>query len=121
MKLIWFHRRLPFLLFSFCLLAAVVHTTTDVYPEDTEPVDGAGDGTYVAVDDEEPRPPHDPTLVTVNEGQIRGLREEARNGKEFYAFRSIPFAKPPTGELRFQVDENEVQFGVDIIAQIFYW
>lgn len=45
----------------------------------------------------------DPTLVTVNEGQLRGIEEEAVDGKPFYSFRGIPFAKPPVHELRFEV------------------
>lgn len=45
----------------------------------------------------------DPTLVTVSEGQLRGYKEEAINGKEFYSFRGIPFGLPPVNDLRFQV------------------
>ncbi|KAA0200390.1 Carboxylesterase, partial [Hyalella azteca] len=47
-------------------------------------------------------PPFDPTLVTVAQGQIRGYKESASNGKEFYSFRGIPYAKPPLGDLRFE-------------------
>ncbi|KAF2353331.1 Carboxylesterase type B [Trinorchestia longiramus] len=48
----------------------------------------------------------DPTLVEVNQGHVRGVREEAFNGKEFYSFRGIPFAKPPLGHLRFQPPQD---------------
>lgn len=43
------------------------------------------------------------TVVTEN-GAIRGQRETSlRKNMEFYAFRGIPYAKAPLGELRFKV------------------
>jgi hypothetical protein len=42
-------------------------------------------------------------LVQVEEGTLRGLRGLSVREKEFLAFLGIPYAKPPTGELRFKV------------------
>ncbi|ROT76100.1 putative esterase E4-like [Penaeus vannamei] len=39
--------------------------------------------------------------VQLIQGRISGAREEA-GGRSFYAFRGIPYAQPPVGELRFQ-------------------
>lgn len=47
----------------------------------------------------------DPTLVSVHEGKLKGVQEEAINGKQFYSFRNIPYAKPPVGEKRFEVSK----------------
>lgn len=41
--------------------------------------------------------------VTVRHGKLRGIVEENISGGSFFAFRGIPYAKPPIGELRFQV------------------
>lgn len=41
--------------------------------------------------------------VTIEQGQLAGTTLSSRNGNEFYAFHSIPYAKPPVGSLRFQV------------------
>lgn len=41
--------------------------------------------------------------VTLKQGAILGSREEATNGRVYYSFRSIPYAKPPVGPLRFKV------------------
>ncbi|XP_059614088.1 acetylcholinesterase isoform X2 [Phlebotomus argentipes] len=40
--------------------------------------------------------------VSVKQGKIRGLQGNLRNGAPFYAFKGIPYAKPPIGELRFR-------------------
>jgi len=44
----------------------------------------------------------DPSLVTVTQGQLRGVKEQSAGARPFYAFRSIPFAEPPVGELRLE-------------------
>ncbi|XP_076647596.1 juvenile hormone esterase isoform X2 [Halictus rubicundus] len=41
-------------------------------------------------------------VVTVKQGQLRGAVDENVYGGKFLAFRGIPFAKPPTGPLRFK-------------------
>nr|XP_053639153.1 juvenile hormone esterase-like isoform X2 [Cherax quadricarinatus] len=41
-------------------------------------------------------------VVNTEEGRISGLREHSLSGAAFYAYRSIPFAQPPVGDLRFK-------------------
>ncbi|XP_045127765.1 juvenile hormone esterase-like [Portunus trituberculatus] len=43
--------------------------------------------------------------VTLQQGAITGSREEAINGRMYYSFKSIPYAKPPVGPLRFKKPE----------------
>ncbi|XP_069973830.1 cocaine esterase-like [Penaeus vannamei] len=40
--------------------------------------------------------------VQLQQGVIEGARSEAGEGRFFYTFKSIPFAKPPVGALRFK-------------------
>ncbi|XP_058065623.1 juvenile hormone esterase [Anopheles bellator] len=42
-----------------------------------------------------------PVIVHTHLGAIEGSVLESRLGVKFYAFRGIPYAKPPTGKLRF--------------------
>lgn len=43
-------------------------------------------------------------VVETNYGAVRGfLKKTLLNGKPYYAFRGIPYAKPPIGERRFKV------------------
>lgn len=43
-------------------------------------------------------------MVETKSGRVRGIRKESLLKKMgFYAFKSIPYAKPPIGELRFKV------------------
>ena len=42
-------------------------------------------------------------LVSIPLGQIQGSFMSSASGREFMAFRGIPYAKPPVGELRFKV------------------
>ncbi|XP_063602878.1 juvenile hormone esterase-like [Penaeus indicus] len=44
---------------------------------------------------------HDTVEVQLQQGRISGVREEIA-GVSFYGFRGIPYAQPPTGELRLQ-------------------
>jgi len=42
-------------------------------------------------------------LINVHEGQLKGKQFLSRNGRNFFAFQGIPYAKPPVGKLRFKV------------------
>ncbi|XP_044592530.1 juvenile hormone esterase-like [Cotesia glomerata] len=44
-------------------------------------------------------------IVEVEQGQLSGTRENNINGVDFYAFKGIPFAKPPVDDLRFKDPE----------------
>lgn len=41
--------------------------------------------------------------LSTKQGTLKGKIMESRNNKKFIAFQNIPFAKPPIGELRFEV------------------
>jgi hypothetical protein len=41
--------------------------------------------------------------VCISEGKLSGVIEESVFGDSYVAFRGIPYAKPPIGELRFKV------------------
>lgn len=41
--------------------------------------------------------------VRLRQGVISGDLSEAGNGRVFYSFKTIPFAEPPVGDLRFRV------------------
>ncbi|KAB7505793.1 Venom carboxylesterase-6 [Armadillidium nasatum] len=41
-------------------------------------------------------------IIKVKQGQIQGFRDESLNGTEFFSYLSIPYAKPPEGDLRFK-------------------
>lgn len=44
-------------------------------------------------------------IVKTTNGQIRGVRNTTLlNGVPFYAFKGIPYAKPPIDDLRFKVN-----------------
>ncbi|KAK0074243.1 hypothetical protein PV325_008599 [Microctonus aethiopoides] len=52
-------------------------------------------------------------IVKIEQGQLRGVAEKSLNGKSYFAFRGIPYAKPPLGNLRFKDSEPaERWFGV---------
>lgn len=42
-------------------------------------------------------------IVKIRNGQLLGSYMYTKNGRKFSAFQGIPYAKPPLGELRFQV------------------
>lgn len=42
--------------------------------------------------------------LDIVQGQIIGLQNTLPNGKAFFSFKGIPYAQPPTGELRFSVN-----------------
>ena len=39
-------------------------------------------------------------------GKLRGVTEKINNKIDFHAFKGIPYAEPPVGELRFQVSNS---------------
>jgi hypothetical protein len=43
------------------------------------------------------------TIVTVQQGRLKGLRFESVRGQELLAFLGIPYASPPVAQLRFKV------------------
>ncbi|BET03078.1 Esterase [Nesidiocoris tenuis] len=40
-------------------------------------------------------------LVMTNYGLVEGMPDVSRSGNTYYSFKGIPYAKPPTGDLRF--------------------
>lgn len=58
--------------------------------------------------------------VRLQQGVIEGARSEAAGGRFFYTFRSIPFAKPPVGELRFKVGAATPAVYCDIFVSVFF-
>jgi len=45
-------------------------------------------------------------VVTVSGGKLQGVVSYSRNGNKIYEFLSVPYAKKPVGNLRFEVCEN---------------
>jgi len=43
-------------------------------------------------------------VVRITNGAIKGQISKSRDGRDFYSFTSIPYAKPPINELRFKVN-----------------
>lgn len=41
--------------------------------------------------------------VKIADGVLKGKTLKSRDGRNFYSYTAIPFAKPPIGELRFKV------------------
>ncbi|XP_058799386.1 esterase B1-like isoform X2 [Phymastichus coffea] len=56
---------------------------------------------------------YDELIVETKTGKLRGLKERNFEGEQFFAFRGIPYAKPPVNELRFQ-DPQPVEPWTDI-------
>lgn len=42
-------------------------------------------------------------IITLREGKIQGITLKSILGKDYLAFRGIPYAQPPIGNLRFCV------------------
>lgn len=42
-------------------------------------------------------------IVEVKQGKLLGVLEKNCNGNNFYAFRGIPYAESPVGDLKFKV------------------
>jgi hypothetical protein len=41
--------------------------------------------------------------LEITNGKIKGQILKSRDGRSFYSYTGIPYAKPPIGELRFKV------------------
>ncbi|KAF5277749.1 hypothetical protein FQR65_LT03729 [Abscondita terminalis] len=54
-------------------------------------------------------------IVKISDGTIRGTSSLTRNLRRYYAFRGIPFAKPPIGELRFKDPQPPTPWGDHIL------
>lgn len=59
-------------------------------------------------------------IVETKLGLIEGITRESRNGTLFYAYYGIPYAKPPLGELRFEVKYNISGVSPTIVIQLFW-
>ncbi|GAB6023359.1 Carboxylesterase 5A [Chamberlinius hualienensis] len=44
-------------------------------------------------------------IIEIENGKLRGTVSNSLNGRKYYSFRGIPFAKPPIGPLRFKNPE----------------
>lgn len=47
----------------------------------------------------------DAPVIELQNGKVKGEEKESRDDREFFAYRGIPYAKPPVGELRFEVKD----------------
>lgn len=44
------------------------------------------------------------TIVKISDGRLRGSVEKSIEGYSYKAFKGVPYAKPPIGQLRFKVN-----------------
>jgi hypothetical protein len=49
---------------------------------------------------------HGGPTVSTKYGKLKGIKSVSRGGKEYFEFLGIPYAKPPTKNLRFEVCIN---------------
>lgn len=47
-------------------------------------------------------------IVKVHQGLLRGIYDTSINETSFIAFKGIPYAKAPVGELRFKVNYHKI-------------
>jgi carboxylesterase type B len=53
--------------------------------------------------------------IAVEQGTLCGVVDRLPNGKQFHYFRGIPYAVPPLGEHRFEVNYSYIRpHGVEI-------
>lgn len=50
----------------------------------------------------------EPVYVNSVYGKLKGRISQIRGGRKIYSFTSIPYAKPPIGDLRFEVSEHDL-------------
>lgn len=48
--------------------------------------------------------------VIIEQGELRGKICKDYNGRTFYSFQGIPYAKPPVGDLRFKVSKTMLNY-----------
>lgn len=53
--------------------------------------------------------------VRIADGILRGQVLQSRDGRTYYSFTGIPYAKPPIGELRFKVLTLNILFTIYIL------
>uniref|UniRef100_A0A8D8NKS9 Carboxylic ester hydrolase n=3 Tax=Culex pipiens TaxID=7175 RepID=A0A8D8NKS9_CULPI len=53
--------------------------------------------------------------VKVHQGTVSGVKEKLPNGSPSYAFRGIPYAKPPIGELRYRAPQPLDKFSGPVL------
>lgn len=53
--------------------------------------------------------------VKVHQGTVSGVKEKLPNGSPSYAFRGIPYAKPPVGELRYRAPQALDKFSGPVL------
>nr|XP_053628547.1 putative inactive carboxylesterase 4 [Cherax quadricarinatus] len=47
-------------------------------------------------------PGHGPAVVSTAQGMVAGITEKSLNGRSFWSYYGIPYAKPPVGQLRLR-------------------
>lgn len=57
--------------------------------------------------------------VQIAKGSLKGQILKSRDGRPYYSFRGIPYAKPPIGELRFEVLNQSSNFNLTFILILF--
>lgn len=57
-------------------------------------------------------------VLQLDQGKLTGSILRSRNGREFKAFQGIPYAKSPTGDLRFKVNHTFLQWKLNLKLKI---
>src|SRR5687768_1848603 len=91
--------------FAFFLFMIAISTSgfacSDAESTEREPPKSSPDAPPPTTEPAPPAPPLDPAILEISSGKIRG--EEVGG---VWAFRGIPYAEPPTGQLRFRAPET---------------
>lgn len=58
------------------------------------------------------------TTLTLKPGLVIGRILKTSNGRDFYAFRGIPYATPPLGLLRFKVSYWLLMFYIEFMHNL---
>lgn len=51
--------------------------------------------------------------INLRQGVVRGIEEKLPNHGSYYCFKGIPYAEPPTGDLRFEVHRLRIVLQTD--------